>query len=34
VAHTQRAQAAMSIQPHLVQLKLARNFAAPRPLIR
>jgi hypothetical protein len=34
VAHTQRAQAAISIQRHLVQLKLARNFAALRPLIR
>jgi len=34
VAKVRRAQAAVSIQRHLVQLKLARNFAALRPLIR
>jgi hypothetical protein len=34
VAKVQRAQAAVSIQRHLVQIKLARRDAELRPLIR
>jgi hypothetical protein len=34
VAKTARAQAAVSIQRHLVQIKLARRFAELRPQIR
>ena len=34
VAKAERAQAAVSIQRHTVQLKLARHFAELRPLIR
>ena len=34
VAKAERAQAAISVQRHLVQLKLARRFAELRPLAR
>ena len=34
VAKAERAQAAVSIQRHLVQIKLARRFAELRPQIR
>ncbi len=34
VTRTQRAQAAVSVQRHLVQLKLARRFGELRPQIR
>jgi hypothetical protein len=34
VARAERAQAAISVQRHAVQIKLARHFAELRPLIR
>ena len=34
VAKVRRAQAAVSVQRHLVQIKLARRYAELRPLIR
>jgi hypothetical protein len=34
VAHTQRAQAAVSIQRHLVQIRLTRSFGELHPQIR
>ena len=34
VAKSQRAQAAVSVQRHLVQLRLARRFSELRPQIR
>ena len=34
VAKAERAQAAVSVQRHLVQIKLARRFAELRPLAR
>jgi hypothetical protein len=34
VAKVQRAQVAVSVQRHLVQIKLARRYAELRPLIR